>query len=149
MWRFPEIEATPTRPGRRHGQPLSAQARPRWPVRLEDLGGSASPPTDIRWIVMPAFRPGEPTRVESLPKAEALFGFAEAARNLHIWSDRALVLMRELIADHLGRDRVGYVGALLFPDEDFRAERGSSRRSQRWRRVVGWGRDAVRRRRRS
>jgi hypothetical protein len=111
MWRFPEIEATPTRPGRRHGQPLPVQARPRWPVRLEDLGGTFSPPTDIRWIVMPAFRPDQPTRVESLPKAEALFGFAEAALNLHIWADRALVLMRELIADHL-------VGRLVIGDFD-------------------------------
>jgi hypothetical protein len=45
------------------------------------------------------------------------------------------------------RDRIAYAGELLFPDEAFRATRGTTRRTARWRRAAGWARDAARRRR--
>jgi hypothetical protein len=45
------------------------------------------------------------------------------------------------------RDRIAYAGAMLFPDEAFRATRGTPRRIERWKRLTGWVRDAVRRRR--
>jgi hypothetical protein len=44
------------------------------------------------------------------------------------------------------RDRIAYARALLFPDEEFRATRGTPRRTARWKRPAAWARDAARRR---
>jgi hypothetical protein len=105
---FPEVAATPPQPARRRRRELPMAARPRRPVLLQEIGGTPAPPTEIRWIVLPEFRPGEPTRLENLPKAEAMFRLTEAALNLHIWSDRAFGLMQDLIAQHLvGRAVIG------------------------------------------
>jgi hypothetical protein len=105
---FPEIVAEPTRPRRRRGGELPVQARPRWPVLLADLDGVAAAPTKIQWIVFPEFMAGEPTRLEPITKAEAVFRLAEAALNVHIWTDRAFPLMKDLLDDNLvGRLVIG------------------------------------------
>jgi hypothetical protein len=105
---FPEIPADPSPPRRRRGQEAPVQARPRWPVLLEEIGGNAAPPTEIRWIVFPEFKQGESTRLEPIAKAEAVFRLSEAALNMHIWTDRALTLMRRLVDEHVvGRLTIG------------------------------------------
>src|SRR5205823_3232979 len=84
MAMFPEIGAEPTPPRRRGGQEPRVQARPRWPVLLEDLDGVAAAPTEVRWIVFPEFRAGEPTRLEPMARSESVFRLTEAALNMHI-----------------------------------------------------------------
>jgi hypothetical protein len=116
---FPEVAAISPPPTHRRRRERPMAARPRRPVLLAEIGGAPAPPTEIRWIVLPEFRPGEPTRLESPPKAEALFRLTEAALNLHIWSDRAFGLMQDLIAEHLvGRAVIGDLadGARLLVD---------------------------------
>jgi hypothetical protein len=49
--------------------------------------------------VFPEFRPGEETRLEPAGGAEILFRFAETRLNLHVWGDRTLVLMRDLLEE--------------------------------------------------
>jgi hypothetical protein len=70
---------------------------PRRPVTVEELGGRPASPTPLGWIVFPSFRPGETTRFEPVGSAQALFGLMEAMLNAHVWADRALILLRELI----------------------------------------------------
>ena len=113
--RFPELGAQPSRPPRRRGQLLPLQARPRWPVRLDELGGVTSPPTEIRWIVFPRFEEGAVTELRPIPRAEAIFRMSESALNLHIWAERSFPFMQRLLADHL-------VGELLIGDLDAGAE---------------------------
>jgi len=98
--RFPELEAEPSRPPRRRGQLLPIQARPRWPVRLDELGGVASSPTTIRWIVFPRFEKGAVTELQPIGKSEAMFRMSESALNLHIWAERSFPLMQRLLEDH-------------------------------------------------
>jgi hypothetical protein len=87
------IDAAAPRP--RRGR--TGQTRSHWPLLLEDLHGSPASPTDIRWIVFPTFRPGAATELREIGRADALFRFTQAGLNLHIWRDRALVLMQELL----------------------------------------------------
>jgi len=108
MARFPELEADPSRPPRRRGQLLPIQARPRWPVRLDEIAGVASPPTPIRWIVFPRFEGEGPTELRPIGKAEGVFRMSEAALNLHVWAERSFPFMQRLVQDHLvGELRVG------------------------------------------
>jgi hypothetical protein len=108
MHLFPEIGAEPTPPRRRRGQEPPVQARPRWPVLLEELRGVTAPATELRWIVFPEFERGERTRLEPIGRSEAVFRLTAAALNMHIWTDRALTLMRALVGDHLvGRLVIG------------------------------------------
>ena len=51
----------------------------------------------MRAIVFPFFEEGAETRLEPFGGAAALFRFTEATLNLHIWTDRAFVLQRELM----------------------------------------------------
>lgn len=89
---FPELGTTPSKPGRGANPP-----RQRWPVRIEDLNGSVADPAEPAWIVFPTFDPGARTEFRPLGKAEAVFRFAQAGLNPHIWGDRALLLMTELL----------------------------------------------------
>jgi hypothetical protein len=108
---LPEIaDGAAKRRRRRAGDPPAW-----WPVRLEDLGGSAAPATETRWIIFPSFQPGRPTELRQVGKADALFRFTQAGLNLHIWMDRALVLMQELLA-------AAYVGELVIGDPDDAAD---------------------------
>jgi hypothetical protein len=47
--------------------------------------------------VFPTFQPGAATELREIGRADALFRFTQAGLNLHIWTDRALVLMQELL----------------------------------------------------
>jgi hypothetical protein len=91
---------------------LKASREPRWKlevpegyegmttraaVAVDSLGGTDAEPAPIGWIIFPDFEPGEETRLEPLGGAPALFRFSQSVLNLHVWEDRALVLMRELV----------------------------------------------------
>lgn len=89
---FPELGTSPSRPGRGANAP-----RQLWPVPIEDLGGSIADPAEPGWIVFPTFQPEARTEFRPLGKAEAVFRFAQAGLNTHIWGDRALLLMTELL----------------------------------------------------
>lgn len=54
-------------------------------------------PTPLAWIVVPRFSPGSETRLEPFGGAQAIFAFTQAVLNLHIWEDRALILIRRLL----------------------------------------------------
>jgi hypothetical protein len=96
---FPELGRTP---GRRRLAMLRDPDRlgaktPRRPVRLEELSGRAASPVTPEWIVFPTFQAGRPTELQEIGKAEALFAFTQAVLNLHIWADRAFVVMQDLL----------------------------------------------------
>jgi hypothetical protein len=93
---FPELRSGRVRSRRREAVDLGAKG-PRWPLPLDELGGTEASPTPLGWIVFPSFRPGAPTRFEPMGKSEALFAFTEALLNLHIWTERALTLVQRLL----------------------------------------------------
>ena len=94
---FPGIDRERTR-RRMKGTPEEVQAKtPRRPVPVEDLGGALAAPAPIRSIVFPFFEEGAATRLEPFGGAAALFRFTEATLNLHVWTDRAFVLQRDLL----------------------------------------------------
>lgn len=94
---FPDIERERTRRKMR-GTPEEIQAKtPRRPVPVDELGGSPAPPSRIGAIVFPFFDEGAETRLEPFGGAPALFRFTEATLNLHVWTDRAFVLQRDLM----------------------------------------------------
>jgi hypothetical protein len=104
---FPELDADVPRRARRKGD-MPIQARPRWPVLLEDLGGTRGAPTPIRWIVFPDFQPGAATELRTIGKAEGLFRFTEAAMNMHVWTERGFSLMQQLLDEAwVGRAVIG------------------------------------------
>jgi hypothetical protein len=94
---FPELERTAAKRSsrERHVQAIT----PRQPVTLEELGTGLADPAPIRWIIFPTFAPGGETRIESIGASTALFRFTLAGLNLHIWGDRALILMRRLLEE--------------------------------------------------
>jgi hypothetical protein len=93
---FPELEAGREKPRRRAASEALNRQRRR-PVLLEELGGAPASASPIRWIAFPSFDAGGRTDLESLPPSEALFRLSQAALNLHIWRDRAFVLMKKMI----------------------------------------------------
>lgn len=95
---FSELGREPPRRAWLGEDPARLGARtPRWPVPVHELGGSLAPPTAPRWIVFPSFEPGARSEMHAMAPSEALFRLIESGLNLHIWQDRALVLMRELL----------------------------------------------------
>lgn len=90
---LPDLDASPSKPRKTRVPP----PRSFWPVRLDDLGGAPAKPADVRWIVFPTFRPGEATTFREIGQADAMFRFTQAGLNLHIWTERAFVLMQELL----------------------------------------------------
>jgi hypothetical protein len=94
---FPDLPAQPVR-RRKRDDPLQEALRPPRPASLEALGArSAEGPAPVRWIVIPAFEQGGHTRLEPAGGAETLFRFSETVLNLHVWRERSLVLLRELL----------------------------------------------------
>ncbi|MDQ3957323.1 MAG: hypothetical protein M3273_03270, partial [Actinomycetota bacterium] len=94
---FPAIRREPTR-RRMKGPPEEVQAKTlRRPVTVEQLGATQAPPSPIGALVFPFFEEGGDTRLEPFGGAAALFRFTEATLNLHVWTDRAFVLHRELL----------------------------------------------------
>ena len=95
---FPELARVPQRRRTRGLTELLRRAMHRQPISVDELQGEmASEPVPIDWIVFPKFEPGAQTRLEPFGGAAALFTFAETRLNLHIWGDRALALMRDLL----------------------------------------------------
>jgi hypothetical protein len=94
---FPQLPAQPVR-RRKRDDPIQEALRPPRPVSLEVLGSErAEGPAPVRWIVFPEFEPGGETRLDPSGGAEVLFRFSEAVLNLHVWRERSLVLLRELL----------------------------------------------------
>ncbi|HEV8572374.1 MAG TPA: hypothetical protein VGR49_04920 [Actinomycetota bacterium] len=93
---LPDLAARRPRGGRKERGDREART-PRRPVTLKDLGAAPAPPHPVGWIVFPSFQPGAPTELRPVARAEAVFLFSQALLNLHIWTDRALVLARELL----------------------------------------------------
>jgi hypothetical protein len=104
---FPELDAdVPHRARRREEVPV--HARPRWPVLLEDLGGTPGAPAPIRWIIFPDFQPGAATELQTMGKAASVFRLTEAAMNMHVWTERGFSLMQQLLDEAwLGRGVIG------------------------------------------
>jgi hypothetical protein len=79
-------------------QPLKPDQMPeRLLVTPEELGASSSPPREVGWLVFPYWEPGNETRLEPMGGAPAVFRYTESALNLHVWGERGLVMMREMI----------------------------------------------------
>jgi hypothetical protein len=93
---FPEIPK-PTARSRIQGSEWARSALQRHPLRPEDLGAEESGPVPLGWLVFPEIKPGAETRLEPMNSAAAVFRFAEACMNLHVWEERALVLIRNLL----------------------------------------------------
>ncbi len=94
---FPHIRRERTRRKMR-GTPEEIEAKtPRRPVPVEELGGVPAAPAPIRSLVFPFFEEGAETRLEPFGGAGALFRFTEATLNLHVWTDRAFILQRDLM----------------------------------------------------
>lgn len=86
------------RPRRRRGSQPGQAMTDRRPVGLDELAGTRAPESFAPdWIVLPYFEPGTETRLEPMGGAEALFRFVEAGINLHVWGDRAILLMRMML----------------------------------------------------
>lgn len=94
---FPELEREKAR-GRRREIPEDIRATtPRRVVLPEEIGGAFGESARLGWLVFPFFEPGAETKLEPYGGAEAVFRFTQAVINLHVWEDRALVLMKELL----------------------------------------------------
>jgi hypothetical protein len=94
---FPELPQQVVRRRKRDDLDREVLLPPR-PVPVEAIGAErATGPAPIRWIVFPEFDLGGDTRLDPAGGAELLFRFTEAVLNLHVWRDRALLLLRELL----------------------------------------------------
>lgn len=92
---FPEIEREAATSHRKEDREGTKQIR--YAVAPEELGGTVASPIVPGRIVFPRFEAGE-TRVEPMGSADALFAFARAGLNFHIWGERALILGREMLS---------------------------------------------------
>ncbi len=91
-------ERAPRQPRRVGADPGRPDARTlRRPVTLEELGGRRGSPAPVGRIVFPSVRPGATPALEPVTKAEGAFRLMEAVLNSHIWTDRALIVIRELV----------------------------------------------------
>jgi hypothetical protein len=90
---LPDLDVATPKPRRRR----ATRSRSYWPLLVEDLHGAPASPSEVGWIVFPTFLPGAETAFREIGKADALFRFTQAGLNLHIWTDRALVLMQGLL----------------------------------------------------
>lgn len=96
---FPDIVREPTR-RRPRGTPDEVEGRtPRRPVSIGSLGRAASDPVPIGWIVFPTFVPGDATGFREIARADAVFRLSQAILNLHVWNERALFMMQDLVDD--------------------------------------------------
>ncbi len=94
---FPELGRPPSASRRRRAAGDGAR-EPRRPVRLDELGGDQAEPAVPAWVVFPTFEEGSTTELRPIGDAEALFRFTQAGLNLHIWTDRALLVFRDVLA---------------------------------------------------
>jgi hypothetical protein len=92
---FPGIAPPPPRRLRGRQPPVP------WTVPLSpaEVGGaSATEPAPLRWVVLPEFRDEGPTSLEPIDGSLAVFATSRSVLNWHIWQERALILIRELLA---------------------------------------------------
>ena len=95
---FPEVPP-PSFKSRVKGSEWARSAIQRHPLLPEALGGRWSPPVSLGWVVFPEFEEGVTARLEPVSTAEAIFLFTQACMNLHVWQDRALILIRNLLEE--------------------------------------------------
>jgi hypothetical protein len=93
---FPEIPP-PSARSRVKGSEWARSAMQRHPVLPATLGSRTSDPVSLGWVVFPEIEPDVDARLEPLNTGEATFRFTQACMNLHVWQDRALLLMKELL----------------------------------------------------
>jgi hypothetical protein len=93
---FPELGRDV--PRRDRPGPSGARAWRR-PVRVDELGGTFAEWSPVERLVFPSFEEGARTGLVPMTKAEALFAMSEALLNLHVWNERALVLLQRVLAD--------------------------------------------------
>jgi hypothetical protein len=95
---FPELDREPSRKQREEDWDTNlVSVTPRRLVSLEELGGKPAEASRLSWIVFPEFEPGERTRLEPFGGSEAAFRLLQAGLNLHVWGDRTLTLMQEIV----------------------------------------------------
>ena len=94
---FPDIDREPTRRRPRGSRDQIEAKTPRRPIPVAVLGTRASRPASIGWLVFPTFSEGFPTELAPIGRAEAMFRLSQATLNLHVWNERALLLMQELV----------------------------------------------------
>jgi hypothetical protein len=96
---FPLLNRKRPRRRSRDDQPRDLRAvTPRQAVAPEELGGRWADPAPVGWIVFPDFGQDE-TKLEPAAGADAVFRFSQGVMNLHVWGERAFVLMQELIEE--------------------------------------------------
>ena len=94
---FPGLAEQPVR-RRKRGDPGREVMLPPRPAPLQALGaGRAEGPVPLGWIVFPTFDSSQETQLEPAGGAALLFRFAEAILNRHVWRDRSLILLRDLL----------------------------------------------------
>jgi hypothetical protein len=71
---------------------------PRHAVSLAELGGIEAEPAEIGWVAFPRFVDGAETTVKRVALSEGLFRAAQASLNLHVWGDRGLRLMGDVLS---------------------------------------------------
>jgi hypothetical protein len=71
----------------------------RRPVPVAELGGRSVDWAPIGRVVFPRFEPGATTELQPLSRAEAVFAMSESLLNLHVWNERALLLIERLLRD--------------------------------------------------
>jgi hypothetical protein len=92
---FPMLQRVPAR--RRRGQEYREAETPRYPVKPEELGAATSASASLDWVVFPEFELGAATRLEPFGGAQAVFRFAQAVLNMHVWGERTLLLAKDLL----------------------------------------------------
>ncbi len=95
---FPQVPP-PVGRSRAKGSDWARSAMQRHPVLPETLGSQFSAPVPLGWVVFPEIRQGAEAHLEPLNAADALFRFTQACLNLHVWEDRALILIRNLLEE--------------------------------------------------
>jgi hypothetical protein len=96
---FPSLADQPVRRLQREEREKDALRPPR-PVGLEALNGTAAEaPTPVGWIVFPDFVEGAKDELLPAGGSQMVFRLSEAALNLHVWRDRALILMRDVLQE--------------------------------------------------
>jgi hypothetical protein len=71
---------------------------PRHAITLSELGGREADAAEVGWLAFPRFDTGAKTVVRPIGASEALFRFAQAGLNLHVWGDRGLRLMEDVLS---------------------------------------------------
>lgn len=89
---FPEVSARLIARRRR-----GSEHPPRQVVRPEDFDAAPAPPTPLGWVIFPEFQAGAETRLEPVGGSEWAFRMVQACLNLHVWQDRALAFVRDLV----------------------------------------------------